>query len=153
MVSTIWGEFFETIGCEIMHLKEGVYAGKSIKDAGEEKGCIVTMREIKSSTNFELESSFNITFEDGSNSTFYLDEKVLFGAFFKNEEFFKKVGRESCVLLDFCWSLGGSEAIAETFFGMMSNQRKDGGQLNKTLEARTIIDYCMPHPSNSPKMI
>ena len=35
----------------------------------------------------------------------------------------------------------------------MDKQRKDGGQLQDTLEARTIIDYCLPHPSQCPGTI
>ena len=35
----------------------------------------------------------------------------------------------------------------------MENHRKDGGQDNAILEARTIVDSMLPHPANCPNTI
>ena len=50
-------------------------------------------------------------------------------------------------------NVGSSEAIAETFFRVMTNHRKDEGQSKTNLTARAIVDYYLPHPSQIPRTV
>jgi hypothetical protein len=47
-------------------------------------------------------------------------------------------------MLDVALSLGGSEAIVESFYGVMDSQQQCGGQDNDTLALRTKVDWCLP---------
>lgn len=60
--------------------------------------------------------------------------------------------REACTILDIAYNIGGSEAIAETYFGVMTSQHKDN-QSNDTLDMRTLISFCMPKLSKCPNAV
>ena len=62
------------------------------------------------------------------------------------------IGRESCFILDFAFNMGGSEALAETYFGVMKHQFKDNSS-SETADLRTLIDFCYPDVSKCPKAI
>lgn len=49
-------------------------------------------------------------------------------------------------ILDFAYNIGGSEAIAETYFGIMKSQIKDNHDA-ETTDLRTLIKMCLPEPS------
>ena len=48
--------------------------------------------------------------------------------------------------------MGGSEALAETFFGIMKHQYKDNSSI-ETADMRTIVSYCFPDVSKCPNAI
>ena len=45
---------------------------------------------------------------------------------------YKIIGQEGCNVLYFAYNIGGSEAIAETYFGVMKPQIRDNHDSNKT---------------------
>ena len=61
-------------------------------------------------------------------------------------------GKEGCIILDFVYNLGGSEALAETFFGVMKYQKKDNAA-PETADMRTLINFCIPEVSQCPNAI
>lgn len=79
-------------------------------------------------------------------------EDRLWEALYKDPSLYSLVGREGCLALDFAFNIGGSEAIAETFFRVMEAQRKDN-QSPETMDMRTLISFCMPHPIQCPEAI
>ena len=56
------------------------------------------------------------------------------------------------IILDYAYNIGGSEAIAETFFGVMAAQKKDN-QDPETVDMRTVLSFCMPSPAQCPNAI
>lgn len=152
VADTIWGDHYSSIGRNVLRLITGPNQGKYLQDVTEEKIVSFTVRPAERDS-FELEPSFSATVESASSYNVVLDEARLFKHFMSNAEVYSQVGIEACAILDFCWSLGGSEAIAETYFGIMKNQRKDGGQNHETLEMRTMIDFTVSMPSHIPNTI
>jgi len=63
---------------------------------------------------------------------------------------FEKVGQELCTALDVAVSMGGCEAVVESFYSVVDTQQKGGNMSNETLEARSIIDWCYPAPYRCP---
>ena len=82
-----------------------------------------------------------------------INEKRLYYELFCTRDLFDDLGKEASFVLDFTLNMGGSEAVAESFYSVMETQRFDGGQLNKTLEDRTIIDWCLPHAIACPQTV
>jgi len=75
----------------------------------------------------------------------HLDETLLWSLIYTNKSLYSRLGREVCILLDIAYNLGGTEAVAESYYSVMESQRQDGGQCNNTLDMRTLIDWCMPN--------
>ena len=63
-------------------------------------------------------------------------------------------GREGCFILDFVFNMGGSEALAETYFVAMKHQFKDNSSV-ETADLRTLVSFCFPDVSrpNCPNAI
>ena len=70
-------------------------------------------------------------------------EHRLWEALFMEASLFSQIGRAGCLTLDFPYNMGGSEAIAETFFHVMESQRKDNLS-PEMLDMRTLISFCLP---------
>ena len=51
--------------------------------------------------------------------------------------------------MDYVYNLGGSEAIAETYFKVLESQRKDN-QDPSTIDMRTFLSFVLPDPSKCP---
>ena len=62
------------------------------------------------------------------------------------------IGREGCIVLDFVYNLGGSEALAKTYFGVMKYKKKDNASA-ETADMRTLINFCIPDVSQCPNAI
>ena len=59
------------------------------------------------------------------------------------------LGKEASIILDFAFNIGGSEALAETYFAIMKSQYQDN-QDPETMDMRTIINFCLPELSKCP---
>ena len=46
------------------------------------------------------------------------------------------------IAFDTCTSMGGSEAVCESIYSVMTTQRQEG-QSNSTLEDRTLVGQCL----------
>lgn len=75
----------------------------------------------------------------GKHVLCHIDKAALIGAFYSNKAIFKEVGREVCTILDVALSRGASEAIVESFYGVMRKQQQSGVQQNSTLGLHTKL--------------
>lgn len=94
---------------------------------------------------FQLEEHFSIKLEGASDQVcLALSEAAIWKEIYTNPVVYNLLGRVACVVLDVVYNMGGSEAIAESYYSVMNSQRFDGGQLNETLDMRTLVDWCLP---------
>lgn len=71
---------------------------------------------------------------------------------YTDKNVYSRLGKELCFVLDFAFNLGGTEAMAESFYSVMISQLKNN-QSNDTMDMRTLIDFCFPEPSACPNAI
>ena len=79
-------------------------------------------------------------------------ESELVSEFYTSAQLDTAAGRVACVVIDYNWRLEGSEAIAETFFSVMRNQRRDGGQHEDSSEATQSLTTLL-HPAQCPTSV
>ena len=102
---------------------------------------------------FELSSKFKVKLNTHSEPFLVtLNESNLYKFIYTNEGLFNDIGKAGCIILDFSFSIGGSEAISETYFGVMNTQ-KQSSQDNDTLDMRTLINFTMGDVSSCPEAI
>lgn len=92
----------------------------------------------------EIDSFFQMEFENGQEHTVRLHEQNVYGSFYSNPEIYSIAKPPSCALLDIALAKGGPEAITESFYNSMRAQQQQGGQSNETLTRRTKLNWCLP---------
>lgn len=103
---------------------------------------------------FCLEHDFSIKLSNSDDRLrVQLDEEKLWEQIYKNEAFYTAIGPEACIILDFAFSLGGSEAVVESYYSVMTAHRKDGGLENENLDMRTMLDWSLPPVLSCPNFI
>eukprot|EP00794_Sanderia_malayensis_P018565 gene18565-20427_t len=65
----------------------------------------------------------------------------------------KEGKQEACLALDVALASGGCEAIVEGFYSVVKAHTMSGGQSNKVLMERSVVDWSLPHPISCPKTI
>ena len=79
----------------------------------------ITKFHIHKSSEFTLEDTFEIELSTCEGVIeVKLDEALLWEQFYTNPQICKMLDREGCFILDFVFNMGGSEAFAETYFGI-----------------------------------
>ena len=81
-----------------------------------------------------------------------LDDQQMWLNIYTESAVYSAIGPEGCVILDVAYNIGGSEAIAETYFGIMENQKQDNAS-HDTVDMRSLISYTMPDVSNCEKAL
>ena len=86
------------------------------------------------------------------NVSVKLNESLLYKAIYENSRLSSLVGPEGCYLFDSSYNLDGSEALAETFFGVMKHQFMDNAHC-ETADMRTVLSFCLPDVANCPNTV
>ena len=73
---------------------------------------------------------------------------LLVEVLFTVKDIYSKIGPEYMIALDVALASGGSEALAESFYSVMSIQKQRCHQSNKVIELRTKIDWLLPYVGN-----
>ena len=55
-----------------------------------------------------------------------------------------------CIALDVALAAGGCEAVVEGFYSLMKAHKRAGGQGNKILVKRAVVDWSIPDPLSCP---
>ena len=88
-------------------------------------------------TEFSLARSFLVTVKNMRKSLkAHLNEGEVYHTIFTDEALFGAIGIEGCICLDIALAKGGTEAIVESFYSVMTSHKKAGGQANDTLGLR-----------------
>lgn len=88
----------------------------------------------------QLHPSFEFHFLNHSAFQATVDEGKVVSLFYTDESLFGIAGTVAMTAFDIAMSLGGSEAIVESFYSVMDTQRKVRQQ-HATLEDRAILDW------------
>ena len=65
-----------------------------------------------------------------------LNEEAVYKSVYTDEALYNAVGVEGCVAIDIALAKGGTEAVVESYYSVMTSQQKSGNQLNETLALR-----------------
>ena len=65
-----------------------------------------------------------------------LNEEAVYKSIYTDETLYNAIGVESCVAIDTALAKGGTEAVVESYYSVMTSQQKSGNQLNETLALR-----------------
>lgn len=153
IVSTVWGDNFRTVGLSMFKIVDGQQKGSYLSELTNLPQDLFVSQFMVDSNNFSLETSFSLCLGNSEqNFNVRLDEEKLWEALYSDESMYKLVGKEGSIILDFVYNIGGSEAIAETYFKVLEAQRQDN-QNPDTIDMRTLISYVIPVPSQCPKSI
>ena len=68
-----------------------------------------------------------------------LNEEAVYKSIYTDETLYNTIGVEGCVAIDIALAKGGTEAVVESYYSMMTSQQKSGNQLNETLALRYSI--------------
>ena len=104
---------------------------------------------MKGDNSVGIRQIFTLTLLNGEKDKGVLDESKLIKIMFTVESIYSKLGPEFMLSLDIAIASGGSEAIAESFYGMMDAQRQRCHQSNEIMELRTKIDWLVPSIGNN----
>ena len=105
---------------------------------------------------FDLElfkTFFNLHFSSGEKVEAYLDEEILIKMLYTNKEIYESLGKECCLALDVALATSGCEAIVEGFYSVVKAHAKSGGQSNKVLMERAVVDWALPNPLSCPQVM
>ncbi len=74
----------------------------------------------------------------------FLHEQELITALYTDTDFYTSIGQEFCIIFDVMYAKMGTEAVVESFYGVVRSQEMDGGQSIKVLGDRAKVDWCFP---------
>jgi hypothetical protein len=94
-----------------------------------------------------LHPLFALKFTSHASFQCFVDESKVASLLYTNEILYDKAGSVAMTAFDIATSIGGSEAIVESFYSVMDTQRQVR-QLHTTLENRTILDWATSNVLN-----
>ncbi len=95
---------------------------------------------------------FRFQFANHSSFEAYVDEEAVVKILYTNSLVYEEAGPIAMTAFDIAMSMGGSEAICESFYSVMNTQ-KQMGQHNSTLEDRTLVDWSTSNVLSSENII
>ena len=106
----------------------------------------------KNDVGFCLKKALTVITSAGEH-TVVLDEESFYQELYNNQTVYDAIGKEMCIVLDAALGASGCEAVVEGFYSLVKLHKKNGGQLNETLMERSIVNWVMLHPFQSPETI
>lgn len=100
-----------------------------------------------------LNKWFLLEFVSGQSVAAYVDEAYVISTFYCNAEIIQPLGQDACIVIDVAMASSGCEAIVEGFYSVIKAHTKSGGQSNKVLMERAVVDWALPHPIACPSTI
>ena len=88
----------------------------------------------------ETRIPFRFEFANHGPLEAYVKEKAVLEALYTKRALYDEAGQVGMIAFDICMSLGGYEAVCESFYSVMATQRQVG-QSNSTLEDKTLVDW------------
>ena len=100
-----------------------------------------------------LKKYFQLNFSSGVSVIAHLNEEFIISTFYTNVEIYQSLGQDACIVLDVALASSGCEAIVEGFYSVVKAQAQSGGQSNKVLTERAVVDWVFPNPLGYPSTI
>lgn len=133
---------------------------ESVKKNGIESSLLVDFEtflvklEPVDADEHKMETRKPFKFEFANHCPFeaYVKEDAVVEALYTKSTLYDEAGQVAMIAFDICMSMGGSEAVCESFYSVMATQRQVG-QSNSTLEDRTLVDWSMSNVLRSENII
>ncbi len=133
---------------------------KPIKDDGtisavfaDPETKLMSMKAVpQEACQLNLHPLFAFGFDNHASFEAFLDEGQVVSLLYTDEVMYGKAGNVAMTAFDIVLSMGGSEAIVESFYSVMDSQR-EVRQHHATLEDRTILDWATSNVLNSEGII
>ena len=114
---------------------------------------LITMKTVQQEAcRLNLHPLFAFGFANHAPFEAFLDEAKVVSLLYTDEVMYSKAGNVAMTAFDIALSMGGSEAIVESFYSVMDSQREIR-QNHATLEDRTILDWATSNVLNSEGII
>ena len=150
--SLLWGKLFCSVGAKVFIEIDGE---KPLSSIANSESWVEKFSRVEPGI-FRVEEAYDLSLKlKDDTKTFRVKfcEKIFYSEMYNNTELSSALGTELCTIIDVALAMGGSEAIVESYYSVMESQRKNGGQLNETLDMRTLVDWCLKSVSASPETI
>ena len=89
----------------------------------------------------------------GQSVAAYVDEAYTISTLHSNAEIIQLLGQDACTVIGVALASCDCEAIVEGFYSVIKAHAKSGGQSNKVLKQRVVLDWPIPHPLACPSTI
>ena len=142
LISVVWGEFFPSMFPKFFKTQDK--KTNKLKETHFKDGEFLKSFQKAESTEFTLSEVYSIVLDNGDRETVVLQEQELISALYTDPQFYSSVGQEFCIIFDVLYAKTGTEAVVESFYGVVRNQEMDGGQSIKVLGQRAKVDWCFP---------
>ena len=96
---------------------------------------------------------FILKFSCGNVIEAFIDEELIIKLFYTNKYIYEALGQECCLALDIALATSGCEAVVEGFYSVVKSHSKSGGQSNKVLMERAVVDWAIPNPVSCPHVM
>jgi hypothetical protein len=141
LIDIVWGQSFMSLFPRFFKVQEkpGNYKEIQLKE-----NYFIKRFEKAEATEFTLSDVYNIELDNGKEETVFLHEQELITALYTDTDFYTSIGQEFCIIFDVMYAKTGTEAVVESFYGVVRSQEMDGGQSIKVLGDRAKVDWCFP---------
>ena len=68
-----------------------------------------------------------------------LNEDAVYKSIFTDRMLYEAIGMQACICVDIALAKGGTEAVVESYYSVISSDKMSGGQNNETLALRSIL--------------
>ena len=93
-----------------------------------------------------LNKWFLLEFVSCQSVAAYVNEAYTISTLYSNAEIIQSLGQDACIVIDVALASCGCEAIVKGFYSVIKAHAKSGGQSNKVLMERAVVDWALPHP-------
>ena len=142
LLEIIWGNKFVSLFPTFF--KKMIDSKSKLAEIVLRPNATVTKFETAPFQGFDLVDKYVVTLSDRSVLTVVLQESKVIESLYNESNFYQSAGQEFCIIFDVLYSKMGTEIPAESFYKVVLNQEKDGGQDLDTLSMRARVDSCFP---------
>lgn len=141
LIDIVWGQSFQSLFPRFFKVLE---TKGSLREIQLKDNSYVKSFQKAETTDFTLSDTFRVVLDDGKEETVALQEQEVISALYTDADFYTSVGQEFCIIFDVMYAKTGTEAVVESFYGVVRSQEMDGGQSIKVLGDRAKVDWCFP---------
>ena len=141
LIDIVWGQSFLSLFPKFFKVQEKPGSFKEIQLT--ENSFIKRFTRVEASE-FTLSDQYCVVLDSGQTEMMFLQEQEVITALYTDTDFYTSVGQEFCIVFDVMYAKTGTEAVVESFYGVVRSQEMYGGQSIKVLGDRAKVDWCFP---------
>ena len=100
-------------------------------------GCLKKLTLTETSIGNVFANTYELTMERNQQPIkVKLNEEAVYKSIYTDETLYNAIGVQGCLAIDIALAKGGTEAVVESYYSVMTSQQKSDNQLNETLALR-----------------